>query len=188
MTSTLPTKLLASQPVSQMVWLPRSALSANNWNPNKQARPEFELLATSILENGWTQPIVARLHDGGGRYEIVDGYHRWLTSDKPAVTELTGGFVPVVPLPETDEATARMATVRHNRARGTHGVLPMADIVASLAEEFEVTPEEIGRRLGMDEEEVDRLLDRGNMLKRGHQGKGFGNGWGIVPSSSEGTS
>jgi hypothetical protein len=71
-----------------------------------------------------------------------------------------------------------MATVRHNRARGTHHVLGMADIVADLVARG-LSPEEVGRRLEMDDEEVDRLLDRGQMTKRGRAAT-FGNGWTVV--------
>jgi ParB-like chromosome segregation protein Spo0J len=114
--------------------------------------------------------------DGAGPlYEIVDGYHRWMASADPQVFALTAGYVPTVELVQPDQALARLATVRHNRARGTHHVLGMADIVADLLG-LGMTPEEIGRRLEMDEEEVDRLADRGDMLKRAAQ-SGFNNGW-----------
>jgi hypothetical protein len=83
--------------------------------------------------------------------------------------------VPVVLLTQTDPALLRMATIRQNRARGTHHVLKMADIVAELLE-MGKSPEEIGRRLQMDEEEVERLADRGQMTKRG-AAAAFGNGW-----------
>lgn len=162
-----------AQPCSNIHWVPRDWLSANSWNPNRQAPPEHRLLKLSILENGWTQPIVYR--DEDDRHEIVDGYHRWLVSDDPKVAALTGGLIPVVPLPECAPDLARLATVRHNRARGTHGVLGMAEIVADLLG-MGLAPDEIGRRLGMDEEEVDRLADRGEMLKRGAKA-GFNNGW-----------
>lgn len=167
---------VAAQPVGKVEWIDRERLSANSWNPNKQAPPEHELLRISILEDGWTQPIVVREHDGGDRLEIVDGYHRWLTSAHPKVYALTGGLVPIVRLPECPDAQARLATVRHNRARGTHHVLGMADIVAEL-QELGMTDGEISDRLKMDEEEVDRLADRGNMIKRGAAGAGFGKGW-----------
>lgn len=165
-----------TQPVSHVAWLPREALSANDWNPNHQAPPEHRLLAKSIIENGWTQPIVARVQ--GDALEIVDGYHRWLVAEHPDVAKLTGGYVPVVTLADTDDATARMATIRHNRARGTHGVVGMADIVAALLEAG-ISPEDISRRLEMDPEEVDRLADRGVMPKRG-AGAEFSNGWTVA--------
>lgn len=169
--------LTAKQPISVVQWLERDQLRANDWNPNRQAPPEHKLLATSILENGWTQPIVARV-DTDDTLQIVDGFHRWSVSERPDVAALTGGLVPVVVLPaETDEALARMATIRHNRARGTHGVLPMADIVADLIERG-IDEDEIAARLGMDPEEVDRLADRGVMIRRG-AAEGFNNGWSV---------
>lgn len=164
-----------TQPIAHVQWLARELLSANAWNPNHQSPPEHRLLKTSILENGWTQPIVAR--EEGGLLEIVDGYHRWTVSADKAVAALTAGLIPVVVLPETDPILARLATVRHNRARGTHGVLGMADIVADLLEKG-LSPAEIGKRLEMDDEEVDRLADRGQMTKRGASADGgFNNGW-----------
>ena len=162
-----------AQPISKVEWVERGDLSANAWNPNKQAPPEHRLLKVSILENGWTQPIVVR--EEGSRLEIVYGYHRWLVSADQKIAALTGGLVPIVRLPQCPPDLARMATIRHNRARGTHHVLGMADIVADLLA-MGLTPEEIGRRLEMDDEEVDRLADRGNMLKRGAAGE-FGKGW-----------
>ncbi|MEU5417078.1 ParB N-terminal domain-containing protein [Streptomyces clavifer] len=156
-----------------MQWLPREALSKNLWNPNVQAPPEHRLLKTSILENGWTQPIVAREIDTV--LEIVDGSHRWTISADRDVAALTGGLVPVVVLPPTDAATARMATVRHNRARGTHHVLGMAEIVTDLLE-LGISAQDISARLEMDPEEVDRLADRGNMIAR-HAPETFNQGW-----------
>jgi hypothetical protein len=51
----------------------------------------------------------------------------------------------------------------------------MADLVAEL-QELGVDPDEIGRRLEMDPEEVSRPADRGVMVKRG-RADGFGEGW-----------
>lgn len=158
------------QPVSHVQWVPRDDLRANSWNPNRVAPPELRLLELSILESGWTQPVVAQ-PDG----EIVDGFHRWTVSERPKLFTLTGGLVPVVEL-HADPAGLRAATVRHNRARGTHHVLRMADMVAEMAGELGVSPAAIAASLGMDDEELERLLDRGQMTKRG-AAEGFGNGW-----------
>ena len=164
-----------AQPISAVQWLPRETLTANTWNPNKQAPPELRLLKLSILENGWTQPIVAR-DQADGTFEIVDGFHRWKVSDSEELRELTGGLVPVVVLPPTDEATAMAATVRHNRARGTHHVLGMSDIVRRLIDDEGLPPEEVARRFGMDEEEVERLADHAGMPTRGAH-SAFNSGW-----------
>jgi ParB-like chromosome segregation protein Spo0J len=198
--------VIDDQPVSRVEWVPRDGLASNAWNPNIQAPPEHKLLRVSLLENGWTMPIVTRQEPTG--LEIVDGYHRWsLSADKDVAamtrasqrdallaerkqledrlavidTQLADAadavavLVPVVRLAECPPDVARMATIRHNRARGTHHVLKMADIVAELLD-MGLAPEEIGRRLQMDEEEVDRLADRGQMTKRGAAAQ-FGNGW-----------
>lgn len=160
------------QPINKVVWKRRDELTANAYNPNQVFPLEMKLLKTSILEDGWTQPIVIR-EDG----EIVDGYHRWLASADPAIAALTDGLVPVVILPVSgDRAHQMMSTIRHNRARGEHYVLRMADIVQSLVVELGLPDEEIMRRLGMESEEVRRLFERGNMLKRGSQSQ-FNNGW-----------
>lgn len=169
---------MLAQPVSNLVWMARDRIVPNGYNPNRQAPPEHRLLRTSILENGWTAPIVVH-RDGedewGPLYTIVDGYHRWLVAGDPDVARLTRGMVPAVELVEPDPALARMATIRHNRARGTHGVLAMADLVAELRD-LGVSEAEISRRLEMDPEEVERLLDRGVMVRRG-RGEDFGEGW-----------
>ena len=153
---------IADQPVSGLTWVARDTLRANTWNPNHQAPTEMALLRLSILENGWTQPIVAR-----GDGEIVDGYHRWRVAADPDVAALTDGLVPVCYLVAgRDDITTRMATIRHNRARGSHHVLRMADLVADLVEHG-AEPADIATRLGMEDEEVRRLLDRGKMTVRG---------------------
>lgn len=90
------------------------------------APPELELLKTSILADGWTQPIVV-LPD----MTIVDGFHRWTVSADPRIRAMTGGLVPVVVI-EADPLHRMASTVRHNRARGTHAVLRMAEIVRSM--------------------------------------------------------
>lgn len=108
----------------------------------------------SIIEDGWTQPIVSTLDN-----EIVDGFHRWTVSGWKEVYQLTGGYVPTVRTRPMDKASQMISTIRHNRASGTHAVLPMAEIVEKLAKAG-LTKEEIMKRLGMEGEEVTRLLLR----------------------------
>lgn len=173
------------QPVSHVQWVDRHRVQANSWNPNRVAPPELRLLKLSIVEDGWTQPIVVREPDEvdavlAGNFEVVDGFHRWTVSDDKEVFAMTEGMVPVVTLQHPDPAHRRMSTIRHNRARGTHHVLKMADIVATLSEELDLNADEIQRRLGMDDEEVRRLLERGKMTKRAAAGE-FTEAWRPAP-------
>jgi ParB-like chromosome segregation protein Spo0J len=150
---------MKKQPLDKITWVNREELKPNNYNPNKVAPPELKLLKISILEDGWTQPIVVN-----SDMSIVDGFHRWTVSGHKEIKELTEGRVPVVILNETDENQKKMATIRHNRARGTHGVLEMSNIVTDMVKEG-LTGEEIMERLQMEKEEVTRLLFRAGIPK-----------------------
>lgn len=146
---------MENQPVNKVEWIHRDRLKPNGYNPNRVAPPEMELLAISIIEDGWTQPIVINAD-----MEIVDGFHRWTVSGTVSVYKLTGGKVPVVRLPKKNEANQKMSTIRHNRARGTHAVLDMAKIIQTMIEVDKLPMQEICARLKMETEEVVRLAAR----------------------------
>jgi ParB-like chromosome segregation protein Spo0J len=162
---------IKKQPISSVVWKNRNDLKPNDYNPNKVAPPEMELLVTSIIEDGWTQPIVI-LPDN----TIVDGFHRYTVSGQKKLMEKFNGMVPTVTI-DIDPVHRQMSTIRHNRARGTHGILPMASIVRGIIDEG-VSKEEIQARLGMEDEEVDRLVDRAGMPTiAGRKQDVFGASW-----------
>lgn len=147
------------QPLDKIEWLHRDELKPNGYNPNKVAPPELQLLKISILEDGWTQPIVRNPDN-----TIVDGFHRWTVSGHKEIYELTDGYVPTVLITPKDPSQQQMATIRHNRARGTHGVLEMSNIITDMVKEG-LTGEEIMARLKMEKEEVTRLLFRAGIPK-----------------------
>lgn len=161
------------QPISKVRWLPREKLVGNAYNPNHVAPPELELLITSLVEDGWTQPIVT-LPEADGCYVIVDGFHRWTVSADPRIAGLTGGMVPTVQV-RLDPIHRMMSTIRHNRARGTHAVLRMAEIVRRMVDDG-VPGREIQKRLGMESEEVTRLINRSGMPAQAGAG-GFNRAW-----------
>lgn len=158
-------------PVAAIEWVDPATLHANNYNPNHMAPPEEMLLRRSLLEDGWTQPIVSRPDR-----EIIDGFHRWTLAQKyPEILALGDGKVPVAWLRPSDLQHQMMSTIRHNRARGQHAVLKMAEIIRQL-KEMGVHDEDIMHRLSMEAEEVERLADTGGMVKRG-RAEGFNAGW-----------
>ncbi len=163
---------MASQPIDKVEWVHREKLKPNNYNPNAVAPPELKLLKISILEDGWTQPIVINPD-----LTIVDGFHRYTVSGHKELIEKFAGMVPVVMIIPKDEASQKMATIRHNRARGTHTVLKMADIIESMLKDGCKMPE-ICERLQMEEEEVIRLANRKGIPKtKLISGKDFGKAW-----------
>ena len=85
-------------PVDSVVWRHVDELKANNYNPNVVAPPELELIKISLIEDGWTAPIVVDDTD-----EIVDGFHRWIcTKTDPRVYARTAGRVPTVVIKPKD--------------------------------------------------------------------------------------
>lgn len=168
---------MKGQPVSRVRWLPREKLRANSYNPNVVASPELALLVTSILEDGWTQPIVTLPQGEDSMFQIVDGFHRWTVAADPRVAALTGGQVPTVQV-LLDPVHRMMSTIRHNRARGTHAVVRMAEIVRGMVAEG-VPAREIQKRLGMEREEVQRLVNRAGMPAKVTKGQGgaFNRAW-----------
>jgi ParB-like chromosome segregation protein Spo0J len=162
---------LARQPIASVQWVEPKALRANSYNPNHVFGPELRLLKLSILAHGWTQPIVAR-KDG----EIVDGFHRWMLASKDKeVQALTGGLCPVVYLDGVTTEEQMIATIRHNRARGQHGVLKMGEIVRALLGSG-MNEEMIGSLLQMEDEEVERLADITPSPQQAGKDH-FGRGW-----------
>ena len=83
------------QPVSSVRWIHCDLLDKNLYNPNAIAPPELELLKLSIIEDGWTMPIVT-LPEQEGRFIIVDGFHRWKISADTQIYALIGGLMPTV--------------------------------------------------------------------------------------------
>ena len=140
-------------PVSNVKIVDRNKLQANDYNPNVVNEQNLDLLVQSIMSNGWTMPIVVRPD-----YTIIDGFHRWTISGREPLKTLLGGKVPIVIVEHETESGNIYGTVTHNRARGTHLLEPMKNIVKKLIENGK-TSKEISKELGMSEEEVFRLSD-----------------------------
>lgn len=141
------------KPIREVQIVDRDILKPNDYNPNKVTEENLKLLEKSIHVNGWTLPIVARPD-----YTIIDGFHRWTVAGRePLRTEL-GGKVPVVIVDHKDHAEDIYGTITHNRARGTHLLEPMKNIVKELIDSGK-SIKEISKQLGMKEEEVFRLSD-----------------------------
>jgi ParB-like chromosome segregation protein Spo0J len=147
----------AAEPVDCVLWAPAEDVRPNDYNPNAVAPPEMRLLRHSIRADGYTQPVVA--WRDGDALGVVDGEHRSRVGrEDAAVRRRVHGYLPVAVVNHGRTAARdRMAaTIRHNRARGVHGVMPMADIVAAMLREG-WADDEIARELGMDADEVLRF-------------------------------
>ncbi len=98
--------------------------------------------------------------NGHSTYEVIDGFHRnRVGKECKEVSGRVHGYLPVVEInaERMDKGDRIAATIRHNRARGKHKITAMSDIVIELKRRNWET-DRICRQLGMDEDEVLRLL------------------------------
>jgi len=148
-----------NEPVDFVKWVKSENVVANDYNPNKVAPPEMELLEVSIMNDGYTQPIVTWDNKEKGKTEVIDGFHRnRVGKESIVVNKRIQGYLPVVDIRKKQSGkNDRIAsTIRHNRARGKHQVDAMSEIVIELKNR-NWTNKRISKQLGMDEEEVLRL-------------------------------
>lgn len=165
-------------------YVPIESIHPNTYNPNRQSEHEFTMLVRSIEEDGFTQPVLVAQCDQGHGCEgvIVDGEHRWravqalarirayaASIGKP-IAELTeaereqgtqaplpeGTDIAVVKLP-MGEAQAKIATLRHNRARGSEDIELATDVLRDLEKLGAL--EWAADSLDLSDSELQRLLE-----------------------------
>ena len=143
-------------PVYNVIAVPIEKIVPNTYNPNAVAPPEMKLLYDSIKEDGYTMPIVCYHVESKDLYVIVDGFHRYrVMIDYPDIYRREGGMLPVSVIDKPLDH--RMAsTIRHNRARGSHNVDLMSNIIKEL-HELGRSDAWISKHLGMDKDEILRL-------------------------------
>lgn len=127
-------------------YVPIDSIHPNPYNPNRQSEHDFELLLRSIEEDGFDQPVLVTQNN-----MIVDGEHRWRGYHSLGATE-----IPIVRVEMSDEQ-ARISTLRHNRARGSHDVQLEADVLRDL--QMMGALDWAKDSLMLDDAELNRLLN-----------------------------
>ena len=148
--------MASKSPVYNVIAVPIEKIEPNTYNPNAVAPQEMKLLYDSIKQDGYTMPIVCYYDEEKDTYIIVDGFHRYrVMKDYPDIYKREGGKIPVSVIDKSLDN--RMAsTIRHNRARGSHDVDLMSNIVKEL-HELGRSDAWISKHLGMDRDEILRL-------------------------------
>jgi ParB family transcriptional regulator, chromosome partitioning protein len=116
-------------------------------NPGSAA---IDRLAESIRIHGVIQPLLVKPTEQG--YELIAGERRWRAAQKAGLHE-----VPVV-LKETDTHRQLELALIENVQRENLNPLEEAEAYQQLLEEFGLSQEEIGRRVGKDRSTVANLL------------------------------
>ncbi len=166
----------SSEPVDCVRWVKADEVHANDYNPNAVAPPEMKLLELSILEDGYTQPIVT--WENGEGIEVIDGFHRnRVGKESDEISKRIHGYLPVVTVNRgrQDRGDRIASTIRHNRARGKHQVDAMSEIVVELKRR-NWSPKKIGKELGMDPDEVLRLCQLSGLTEM-FADKSFSEAW-----------
>lgn len=115
----------------------------------------LEQLSASIAENGLLQPILVREY-GEGRYQIIAGERRFRASKLAGLSE-----IPAIVLDRDDKKSAQIALIE-NIQREDLNPLEEALAYRSLAEEYDMTQEELSEKVGKSRSAIAnsvRLLD-----------------------------
>lgn len=142
--------------------------------PRKDFDPEaMAQLADSIATHGLIQPVVVRLEENG-LYQIIAGERRWRASKMAGLTE-----IPAVIVDADDRKAAELAIIE-NIQREDLNPIEEAEAYKALAEEHNMTQEEISRQVSKSRSAVanamrllelpDDVMDmvRNNELSAGH--------------------
>lgn len=131
-------------------------IEVNRIVPNpKQPRKAFDQeklqeLAQSIRENGVVQPLVLR--DKAGQYEIVAGERRWRASQVAGLAT-----VPAIVREYTDTEVMEIALIENIQRQDLNPV-EEAEAYHVLLEEYNVTQDELARRLGKSRPQITNTL------------------------------
>ena len=133
-----------------------SQIDPKSDQPRKHFDKEaLEQLSASIMENGLLQPILVREY-GEGRYQIIAGERRFRASKLAGLTE-----IPAIVLERDDKKAAEIALIENIQREDLN---PVEEALGyrSLAEEYDMTQEEISIKVGKSRSAIAntlRLLD-----------------------------
>jgi hypothetical protein len=108
--------------------VPVGELQPNNWNPNRMDEFMYQKELASIRSFGFVDPITVRLMPDG-RFEILDGEHRWR-----AAQELGMKMIPVWNLGDVPDAVAKQLTIVLNETRGHADESKLSALLTDLME------------------------------------------------------
>jgi ParB-like chromosome segregation protein Spo0J len=125
-----------------IVIVAHSSIEPNDWNPNKQNERAFAAEKESILDHGFIVPVTVRPHPSKkDKYQIIDGYHRWLAIGEIIEKQTQGAGnlseiiasknIPVIIL-DADDATAKRLTVILNETRGRADMGELAVLLGDI--------------------------------------------------------
>lgn len=126
----------------QVCWLPLLSIIPNPDQPRREfSEAALSELANSIRQFGLLQPITVR-ENGSGQYEIIMGERRFRACQMLGQTHIDA-----IVLPATGRESAMMALVENLQREDLH-FFEEAEAFASLIDNYQMTQDELSRRLG----------------------------------------
>jgi len=134
--------------------IPTSAIRPNRFQPRKSFDEEgLAALAASIAEVGVLQPILVRpAAEGTGEYELIAGERRWRAARRAGLVTIPAIINPVDDLSSLEQA------VVENLHRQDLNPLDEAAAYQQLLEDFQITQEDLARRLGKSRTAITNTL------------------------------
>jgi ParB family chromosome partitioning protein len=132
--------------------LPVELIAPNPQQPRRSFDEDaLVALAESLKDRGILQPVLVRPLPGG-TYELIAGERRWRAAQLAGLET-----VPAMVRPHDDAASLELALIE-NMAREDLNQLEEARACAALVEEFGLSREDVGRRVGRSRVAVSNLL------------------------------
>jgi ParB family transcriptional regulator, chromosome partitioning protein len=123
----------------------------NPFQPRKKVKEAaIEELAESIKEKGVIQPLLVRKTEEG--YELIAGERRWRAAQKAGLTE-----IPVLIREAEPTAQLELALIE-NIQRQNLNAMEEAEAYHRLIDEFNISQEEVARRVGKDRSSIANFL------------------------------
>jgi ParB family chromosome partitioning protein len=148
----LPAAPLAPVPGARFQEVRVDSITPNRKQPRQVFDEEsLDELKSSVQQVGFLQPIVVR-EIGLGRYELVMGERRWRAAESLGME-----LIPAIVRDTRDDAMLRDALLE-NIHRANLNPLEEAAAYQQLLEEFEVTHEELARRIGRSRPQISNTI------------------------------
>jgi len=134
-----------------VVYVPVDLIDPNPWNKNEMSDRMMVALVKNFERIGNVQTVLLR-PKADGRFEIVDGEHRWRAS------RMTGKKTVPAFIRDLTDAEAKAETLALNKIHGETNAVDEARLIAELEEEG-ITAGEMVSFSGYDEVELSELRE-----------------------------
>nr|WP_122012584.1 ParB/RepB/Spo0J family partition protein [Maliibacterium massiliense] len=132
--------------------VPISAIDPNADQPRKHFDTQaLETLADSIKQHGLVQPIIVRRD--GARYTIIAGERRWRAARIAGLAR-----VPILVKDDIDDRAMMEMALVENLQRQDLNPVEEAQAIAALMQEYQLTQEQVARRVGRSRSAVANVL------------------------------